>query len=94
MPSPAEVYRENAAGCEQWSERATDALVKMTFRDLAEQWLRLAVLVEAAKEKSEWLLPLTRHLEKLALSSAVRWDLAIQPPRPVLRSKMVSFSMP
>ena len=54
MSSAAEVYRQNAAGCEQWAERATVTLAKNTFRDLAEQWLRLAVLVEAAKEKSEW----------------------------------------
>src|SRR5262245_45399302 len=53
MPSPAEVYRQKAAECEQWAESAADTLAKQTFRDLAEQWLRLAALVEA-QEKSEW----------------------------------------
>ena len=51
MSSPAEVYRQNAAGCEQWAERATVTLAKNTFRGLAEQWLRLAALVEGVKKR-------------------------------------------
>jgi len=53
MPSPAEVFRENAAACEQLAEHATDALAKQTFRNAAEHWLSLAALV-AGQEKSEW----------------------------------------
>ena len=51
MSSPAEVYRQNAAGCEQWAERATVTLAKNTFRGLAEQWLMLAALVEGVKKR-------------------------------------------
>jgi cell shape-determining protein MreC len=53
MPSPAEVYRQNAAACNQLAERATDALAKQTFRKSAEAWLNLAALAEG-QEKSEW----------------------------------------
>ena len=55
MPSPAEVYRQKRSRVRAfWAERATDTLAKRTFRDLAEQWLRLAALVEGDQEKNEW----------------------------------------
>jgi len=53
MPSPADIYRQKAAECEQRAKSTTDALAKQTFRKLAEQWLSLAALVEG-QEKSEW----------------------------------------
>ena len=57
MPLPSEVYRQNAAACEQWAERATDVLAKKTFRDAAEQWLNLAALVEGPELVIEFVLP-------------------------------------
>ena len=57
MPLPSEVYRQNAAECEQRAERATDVLAKRTFRDAAKHWLNLAALVEGQELVIEFVLP-------------------------------------
>ena len=57
MPSPSEVYRQNAAECERRAERVTDALAKRTFRDAAKHWLNLAALVEGPELVIEFVLP-------------------------------------
>jgi len=57
MPLPSKVYRQKAAECEQWAERATGTLAKKTFRDAAKHWLNLASLVEGQELVIEFVLP-------------------------------------